>query len=450
MNKNSIVPLSRAVNAALLDTYADKGKSQILFTHFAAREFKLLDTQILKSSKRTPVLLSVNPNTRTATLPCDFEEELFVGVLVNGIKIPIKLNSSIANSKYVEDIPCEDTCHKCNANKAICEDLAITVTTTTVTINAVNYEQSVTKKMYPNGDYYLETNTPYLNIQNNVVEYITGKQFIAHIDLKPCGCVNETVANIATIQTCNPDVYCQYFAPCDTSCNINYGGYKIFPESGLIQFDYKFNFTKVYLEYKGYLIKIDGQYYIPSVAFETVVEGTKYRAIKDKRNVPEITVRRKKDDYKEARASMRQVLGRTSLANIINSILTTPKFDIYFEDYYGSCATAITPAPVISSASSTLSTSGNAGTNVIAQPTKGYVPFTFVRIVSGVDVNGVATIQDNVLIGALNMSILIVNDTTYTAAKGDFTLDNITGIISIAPNMFFNGDVVVGQYFKLL
>lgn len=451
MNTNSVIPLSRAVNAAIIDMYEDQGKMFQLASHWAAREFKLLDTQILKTSRRIPVTLTVNQNTKTATLPPDFEEELFVGIInSNGLKVPLKINNSIVNTKFIEDIPCIDKCPKCNANKAICDDLSITEDTTIVTINSINYEQTITKKMYPNGDYYIETNTPYLDIQTNVVEYRAARQFIAHIDLKPCGCVEETDANMINIQTCNPNVYCQYFAPCDNSCNVNYGGYKIFSESGLIQFDYKLNFSKVYLEYKGYLLKIKGQYFIPSVAFETVVEGTKYRAIKDKRNVPEITIRRKQMDYKEAKASMRQVMGRTSLVNIINSILTTPKFDIYFDDYYQGCIN--TPIVISQTSNDCLvnNVSGNSGNNISPTPATGYVPFTFVRIVTGLTDGGLTTIQDNVLIGALNLSILIVNDTTYTQAKGDFSIDNSTGVIDIYPNYFFNGDVIVGNYFKIL
>lgn len=451
MNKNSLIPLNRVVNAAIVDMHEDIGKVKQTYTHWAAREFKLLDRQILKTRKKRPVLLHVNASTRTATLPPDFEEELFVGIISNqGLKVPIRSNNYISDTKAIEDIDCIDKCPKCNANMAICEDLAITETTTIVTINSANYEQTVVKKLYPNGDYYLETTIPVLDISTNTVSYRTSKEFVAHIDLKPCGCVEETDANLATLQICNPDVYCSYYAGCDNSCNINYGGYKIFEETGLIQFDYNFPFNQVYMEYNGFLPKINGQFYVPSVAFETVVEGTKFRSVKNKSNVGRLETREYERYYVIAKEDMTRVLGRTSLARILNVLDSTPKFDIFIDTYNPYCATAPTVASSVSTVCDNTATSSS-NTTIIQNSGTTYVPFTLGKIVSGVDAGGSQTVQYDELITALNLTVLIVNDTTYTVTKGDFTFDNVTGIISLTlPNKFFNGDVLVAPYFKIL
>src|SRR5687767_3310367 len=96
-NKNT-VPLYRVVSAAIADSFEDIGRTQQLFSHWAARKLKELNRQVLKTGKRT-VLLTVNRSTNTATLPPDFGEEFFVGVMVNGKKIPLKLRPELVDEK---------------------------------------------------------------------------------------------------------------------------------------------------------------------------------------------------------------------------------------------------------------------------------------------------------------------------------------------------------------
>jgi len=194
-----LVPLSRVVNAAAIDTYEQKSKVEQVYSHWAARGLFELRMQILKGGKRK-VFLHVNKNLHTATLPPDFNGEIFVGIVKNGIKIPINQNLHLVDTKNIVDVPCEDKCEKCNANKEICNELSITTTTKTIEINAANYEQTITKKLYPNGDYFLETVMPFLDTETGTVVYRTSKEFVAHIDLKPCGCVEETEENIEKLR----------------------------------------------------------------------------------------------------------------------------------------------------------------------------------------------------------------------------------------------------------
>ena len=149
----NFVPLSRVVNAATLDMYEDAGKTEQVYSHWACRGLFELNMQILKGGKRS-IFLHVNKNTHTATLPPDFNGEVFVGVIENGIKIPINLNTRLADTKNIIDTPCEDKCPKCNANKQICNDLSITTETKVIEINSATYSQTITKKLYPNGDYF--------------------------------------------------------------------------------------------------------------------------------------------------------------------------------------------------------------------------------------------------------------------------------------------------------
>lgn len=331
------VPLSKVVKAAIVDTYEDIGKVEQRFSHWTSRGLKKLYSETLPYIKQK-VLLTVNGNTHTATLPIDFDRETFVGLYdsASGKKIALKINNSLTDTKNIVDVSCEDKCDKCNQDKNICNDLVVTEEVNLIVIDDNTYEQTVVKKLYPNGDYYLETTTPVLNIATSTVEYTTKKEFIVNFDLKPCGCLDTTEENLNSIKCFCPDIFCNYYAACDNSCNPNYGGYRIFEDSGLIQFDSYFNFDKCYLEYRGFISKKNGQYQVPQVAFETLVEYTKLKSIANKRNITRWERLDQEQSYKRERGNMEKILGRVSLYQIIKSISMLPKFDVdYSLDWYG-------------------------------------------------------------------------------------------------------------------
>lgn len=446
---NNFVPLSRVVNAAIIDSYEDKGKVEQVYSHWACRGLFEINMQILKGGKRS-VLLHVNGNTHTATLPPDFNGEVFVGVEINGTKHPLRLDTKLVDTKNVQDIPCEDKCPKCNCDKAICNDLTTTVTTSIVVINSVNYEQTVIKRLYPNGDYYLESSVPFLDIETNAVSYRTLKELVAKIDLKPCGCVEETTDNIETIRTCNQEVYLDYFAPC--GCEItDFGGYQIFEESGLIQFSPNFKFQKIYLEYRVSMLKINGQYQVPKIAFETLVEWTKYKSIQNKRNISRLEKNDQWNHYIIAKGNLKILKTRASLANLIQALSSTPKFDYYVDNYDFGCNKDIAVIPAIPTDVCNIGTvSSEAGSGGGGGVVSGYVPFSFGVIVGlpNAPAGGFSTWQSDSLKGALNLNSFILQDTNYTLVSGDFKFDSVTGTIDISPNTFFAGDALTGIYFK--
>ncbi len=311
------VPLYKAVAAAIVDSFEDIGRVQQMYSHWAARKLKELNRQVLKTGRRNAIL-TVNRSTNTATLPSDCGGEILVWVIVDGKKIRLKLRNDLVDTKNVNEIPCVDKCEKCNQDKGICNDLTITEETVLVTINDTVQEQTIIKKLYPDGSYYLETRIPIWDITSETIIYTTTKQFIAALDLKPCGCIDDTPENIETIKSCCYDVYCQYYAPCDNSCIENYGGFKIFDETGLIQFDRVGKFTKVYIEYDGFMPKKNGQYQIPEVAFETIVEWIKFRNVDGKRSSPNVDKKWRFDMYSIARGNMEKEIGRISLSQIFN------------------------------------------------------------------------------------------------------------------------------------
>lgn len=332
---NTLVPLRKVVAAATIDTHEELNKIEQVYSHWAARGLRMLSAETLKMGKRY-VFLTVNKNTQTATLPPDVQRVLFVGLIDNrGMKIPLSYKGDLAlHKEHIDELSGIDCCVKCNQDKSICNDLQVTEEVNFITINNVAYEESIIKKLYPNGDYFLEKNTPVLDLQTNGVAYVKTKEFITNLDLMDCGCLERTEDNMHKLFQSCPDTYACYYAGCCNDCDPELGGYRVYEDQGLIQFDLKFRANKVYVEYEGFLPKIHGQYQVPEVAFETLVDYVKFKSIENKRNVPMIERHWVFENYRRSRGKMEQVNGRFTLSRILEIANSVPKFDLNLPRWY--------------------------------------------------------------------------------------------------------------------
>lgn len=319
------VPIIRAVSAAIIDMHEDIGRCEELFSHWAVRVFKKLNRQSLHVGRRR-VILTINPNTNTATLPPDFHEEFFVGPIINGRKMQMHLRPDLADPN-AEEIECDDKCPKCGQDKSICNDLTITETTELVPVGDSVYTKTTVKKLYPNGNYMLEITYPVMNTQTSQIEYTTVKEFITKLDMKPCGCPDLTEETVKKIECFCPDVFACHFTECDCTCMDRIGGYRIYEDTGLMVFDNPNGFTKVYMEYQGFLPKKNGQYHIPEVAFEAIVEGTKDKYLWNKKGTPQWERRDQFERYKMERGNMDKEINRVSWGTIMKIVGMVPKFD---------------------------------------------------------------------------------------------------------------------------
>lgn len=555
----SLIPLSRVVNAAMVDTYADIGNSQQMYFHWGGRGYKQFNLQILKPGKRN-VLITVNQNTRTATLPPDFKQELFVGYIDTRTneKIPIPVRQNLINVNSYQDLECEDNCPKCNQNRGICNDLTVTESVESVLVDGAYYDKTTIKKLYPNGDYFLEITTPYLNqvastnvraqgiiivnpgtgagqynvkingvtitngpsfdfdvenedgIASNMmngitydnpsgipylasvngnkviiqsptngcdfnnfiitietvsgdalpanpgtlkggscasggnVEYQTTKEFITNISLLPCGCPSADSANVEVIRSCNYDCYCNYYCPTSTACDTRIGGYKIFEESGLIQFDFNFHHSKVYLEYLGDIPKINGQFAVPDIAFEALVAYIKFKSVENKKSVPIVERAWYWQRYLTERGNMDKMKGRISLSRIIQSLSLNPKFDFQrpWNCGNGVCNT-ITVVTAATSNCDTNSSNGSGGSgsggntynNTVNNTyiVLSYSTYTEIKLIvdgkTGSPVEFSTTYQNDALIGATALNQITVNKITEYIDQ-EYTFNGVTGTIT--------------------
>ena len=451
-----VIPLERVVNAALLDARKTAGQSKELFFHFAGRGLRKLQREELKIGVRR-VLLPVNHNTKTVTLPPDFEREVFVGVVINGRKVPMVRDTLLVNVGQVEEIDPEECCPKCKQDKAICDDLTVTESTDVVIVNGGSYDKVTIKKLYPNGDYYLEVNTPYYDTVTETVEYALIKKFITKIDLKDCGCPENTVENIEKIKSCNPDVYSCHYCPCDRSSSVR-GGYLIFEETGLMQLDYNFNFDQVYVEFIGFMKKVNGQYVIPEVAFETLVEYVKYKDVQNKQNVSRGDKADYLESYRRERASMSKSMNLVSLNTILDAARSVPNFDINWGIGKTICESTSNPyvRKIVSSKVSASVCEANSisiGSNTSG--TRHLTPFQLAVVAGsatnvGLPVEGETEYTNAALIGAVNLNTILLNETPLSRLAGHFDFDPAVGKITMFTGPWVAGDRLIASFAKLV
>ncbi len=447
VSENSrMVPLIKVVKAAIVDTYGDINSLQQLYLHWAGRGFLKLQREILKLGVKK-VSLTVNANTKTATLPLDFETETFVGIIDrNGHKIPLNKSPKLADNCNYDEVAAEDKCTSCGQDKSICEELSVTEETTLVVINSSTYEDKIIKKLYPNGDYWLETTKHVLSLVDDTVTPLVTKEFITNLGLKPCGCLETTTENIANIRTHCYDTYCCHYSSCNDSCAPLQYGYRIFPETGLIQLDFNFPYSKIYLEHTGYIPKKNGQYVVPEVAFETLVEYIKWKEIKDKRGVEKWRIESAERSYYRERGNMTKIRGRVSLAAIMHSMRKGPKFNVDFDNDWYSCFRRVEATTTVSDSTGSITTSV-ASTTIINNGS--YQLAVMTGNGPGHPVEGQSTYQNNLLKGSSDTEVVWLANQTLTKIRQDFTIDTVTGTIDISPNTFFNGDALVIPYNKI-
>jgi len=591
IEQRQLVSLNKVISAALVDTYADINQAgvQQMYAHWAARGYKKLNNEVLKIGKRK-VILTVNPNTHTATLPLDFYHETFVGVIDNfGQRVPIRMRGDLIDYSGVEEIEPEEDCPKCGCNKNICKDLSITESSEVVILNNTTYIKTIVKTLYPNGDYMVETNTPVYNfptptpevpalayllvthigsagakaelfisgvslgtyiqgdgitdtdtlaaamalffdgkngyqfesagsqivitntpgvgsavnnqttivltltqintgggglgtqhpalaftitqfsggvdavtLKDGTVTYVKQKEFIAKLSMTDCGCIAPTPENIEVIKTNAYDCYCCYYAPC---CNNTLdAGYQIFEETGLIKFGRQFKQKKVYIEYQGFLPKKNGQYQIPEIAFECLVNWVKFKSVENKKNVPLNERNWYRQMYLNERGNMEKMNGRMSFQQVLQAFTMIPKFDaVSYNDWHQfgdqNKNQNQLPAPAADNCNVPQNT---------CPPVSGktFTPFNILTVAGngqGTPVVGTNTFQDDRLKGAIGIDVVFIDNTTLSRYQNDnqgvkdFSIDTISGTISFwqgdgtTPRNWFGGEVlIIPTFFKLV
>lgn len=318
---------------------------------------------------------------------------------------------------------------------------------------STNYTKTIVKKLYPDGRYFLETTTPYYNTVTDDIEYATTKEFITELDLTVCGCIEDSEANKEKIKSCCSSVYDSYYSEYYGECNNDMGGYKIFPEIGILQLDKRYRYDQLYLEYVGCMPKLNGEYAIPEVAFETLVAYVKFKSVENKENETLSTKQWYFSNYMRERNNMEKIMSRVSLSSIIDIMNQAPKFEIDMGDlrYYNTNTGYTGVTKINKKVSESVCEANQAACNTPVFG-KHLTPFQLAVIAgngSGTPVADEFTYTNQGLIGAVNINEISVNKNLETTIAGDFTFNSGTGTITRI-NPWFAGDTLIIGFAKLV
>lgn len=305
------VPLSSAVKAAALDCGEDFTKVEATFSHWAVRILKDVNRKLLRMGG-IRATIPVNANLKTATLPLGMIRVTFVGVIDDcGEKHSLLQNSNLVG--YVEEIQCVEKCTECGQAEDICENLAVTeeFTTEVLTDSTGTYTYTNTTTKILEGDkYYLIKKRWVLNIDKNLVQEIVTKEFITEFDMLRCGCPANTDDNLDKIKEHCSDCYSTCYSPCRKGVDV---GYRVIDDTIHLESNY---YKKIYVEGEGVLVKKEGTYHVPEVAFEMIVAGIKHRRTWNKNHIQKYIKDMDKADFVEKYKDCQKILGRIALTTI--------------------------------------------------------------------------------------------------------------------------------------
>jgi hypothetical protein len=201
--------------------------------------------------------------------------------------------------------------------------------------------------------------------------------------------------------------------------------------------------------------KVNGQYMVPEVAFETLVEYVKWKSIKDKKGTELWRIQMTFDDYIRERKNMMKILTRVSLSDIISAVRSTPKFNLDYNNSWYSCFSV----NGFNNANSLLSgLSGGSSGNVDTTIVNNY-PTTIINNGSyqlsvkagngtGHPIDGENVYQNNILKKATDLNIIFLAKMTLTKDDGDFSFDAVSGTITLTNSTFVTGDTLIIPYNK--
>lgn len=319
---NNTIPLSKIVKAAAIDLGEDFTKVEATFNHFAVRGLKKLSNELLRLGI-SRVILPIHSAFKTANLPLGFKKESFVGVIDSNTGHKYALENISTITTEVTEEKCIDKCDQCHQALDICEKLEVVEERSIVDINGQSYE-NITYRYLEAGTYYVIKKVWIYNTKLSEVEKITTKEFLTSFDMLECGCIAHTNQNISKIQEHCFDCYSSCYTPC---CSGGVGGYKIFEEKGIIQFDRRIQFDKIYLEYSGCLPKKNGVFHVPEVAEETLIYFVKFKANEHRKSIPQNEKDRMWKGYLSEKKNLSIIVGRFSVSAFKHKINKGPKFN---------------------------------------------------------------------------------------------------------------------------
>ncbi len=221
-------PLSVFVDRFLALSFNNDRANYKNWLILAEEVFNDIHRQVIRAPKRKRV--RVDKTTMTAQIPPDCAQLVEISILDCKANMrPMDEN----HNKYVQ--PLEEKgcgCTKCSCKSPVCSNVKgdLQYVSEDIFIGNVKYQKVITTQVQENGDMIQETLEPYVvkdDEGENIVEFRTKKQYLASLDVKPCGCIEATPKNVKAVSDC-----CGYPVTCcvtdDYPMNISANGqYKV-------------------------------------------------------------------------------------------------------------------------------------------------------------------------------------------------------------------------------
>jgi|694.fasta_scaffold00239_66 hypothetical protein len=246
-----------------------------------------------------------------------------------GITVKNKCDEYVSLSKWdnMPTTPYKDVLKKCDCNDALKSCIESTeVTIEYVNIDAVNYQKVVTKKVYTNGDVYIETSSPYEKFDANgdtlgEVDIVVDKQMICNLALKECGCIEISQENIKKIES-----FCchETFLKCNQICNdeLNQPNEDYLSQNGTGYYSYSEPNRNVYLYGNipsqvlvNYITtgESESDELIPNYAFMTFVKGMDWINSRYSKTMNRLEKREIEREYSASKSELELKLPRNKI-----------------------------------------------------------------------------------------------------------------------------------------
>lgn len=275
------VPISKVVDEFLNDSFNDGRKYYTNFLKMAKRAWKKLYYMDLGITEK--VVVYINKNTATAEIPA--HSTLITAVfIVDDCRMKHQLSSNInLNTTEIPEKPKGCGCTACNCDNDLCGSAnAVNFYTEMVDIDGTEYPKVYKTKLCSNGDIIEEiTETLPKGDGAGGITIVTRtyNKYIGKVEVKPCGCVVNTVENnnkCAAACGCKCSNITDYQLPVG---NNKFGHFAVDLERGILHLiNVKQDYVIIEMQSDG---EIEGEeIMIPEYGIDTITSGIYWRSLR--------------------------------------------------------------------------------------------------------------------------------------------------------------------------
>lgn len=329
-NTNKI-SVSEMVNEIMLLKGDVPRREYLKYKRFVENVYRELNLKILREARRE--FLTVDRKTNSIKLPGNLITFSSISIINDCNKlVPLSFNENIDYQDYVDiggDKACK--CKQCDCQNEDCGNMYKYEKITEVVSMKVpegsfeDFTKTVVKRIEPNGDVVQEINEPTMIYNSEGIhestELVKRIEHICHVDLKDCGCIDDTEANRNTLIECSCAI--SVSVECSgkydyTTCKNPYT-YNLNEEGTRMYFDTNFNYDKVLLRY--YANEGASEIEIPIVAKDAVSRGAEFYSVLWDRKLPLGKINEFRAMYNEAKSDLSSQIHRMTTAEFTRTML---------------------------------------------------------------------------------------------------------------------------------